>query len=167
MSPTHDSSHLNACAGSVLTPHDYITNVQKRLGNREWTGFSQCRMCGSFLDPQRKHGETCSTAQATRGHCACVHAVSGGLKLADPCITTEPRGHTETQLRPADIFTTAAVPGRSAALDVCVASPNAAEARGDAAQAAFDRKLSNYSHEITDLRNQGIHYRPHVWAAAG
>ena len=24
--------HLDACAGSVLTPHDYITNVQKRLG---------------------------------------------------------------------------------------------------------------------------------------
>ena len=120
MSPTHGSRHLDARAGSVLTPHDYITNVQKRLGNREWTGFGQCRMCGSFLDPQRKHGETCSTVQATRGHYACVHAVSGGLKLADPCITTEPRGHTETQLRPADIFTTAAVPGRSTALDVCV-----------------------------------------------
>ena len=40
---------------------------------------------------------------------------------------------------PAEIFTTAAVPGRSAALDVCVASSIAAAARGDAAQAAFDR----------------------------
>ena len=28
--------HLDACAGSVLTPHDYVTNVQKRLGNRLW-----------------------------------------------------------------------------------------------------------------------------------
>ena len=26
--------HLDACAGSVSTPHDYTTNVQKRLGNR-------------------------------------------------------------------------------------------------------------------------------------
>ena len=26
--------HLDACAGSVLTPHDNITNVQKRLGGR-------------------------------------------------------------------------------------------------------------------------------------
>ena len=26
--------HLDACAGCVLTPHDYITNGQKRLGNR-------------------------------------------------------------------------------------------------------------------------------------
>ena len=30
--------HLDACAGSVLTPNEYITNVQNRLGNRnsEW-----------------------------------------------------------------------------------------------------------------------------------
>ena len=67
--------HLDACAGSVLTPHDYITNVQKRLGNRAWTGFGECRWCGSFLDPQLEHGETCSTAEATRGHNACFHAV--------------------------------------------------------------------------------------------
>ena len=57
-------------------------------------------------------------------------------------ITTELRGLTASQSRPADIFTTAAVPGRSAAQDVCVASSNAAAARGDAAQAAFERKLS-------------------------
>ena len=84
--------HLDACAGSVLTPHDCITNVQKRLGNQPWTCFGQCRICGSFLGPQLEHGETCSTAEATRGHYACVHAVVGGLKVADPGITTEPRG---------------------------------------------------------------------------
>ena len=39
---------------------------------------------GSFLDPQLEHGEACSTAEAARGHCACVHAVVWGLKLADP-----------------------------------------------------------------------------------
>ena len=76
---THVSNnwlYLDACAGSVLTPHDYITNVQKRLGNRAWTGFGQCRLCGSFLDPQLEHGETCSTAEATRGHHACVRTLS-------------------------------------------------------------------------------------------
>ena len=50
---------------------------------------------------------------------------------------------------------------------MCVASPNAAAARGDAAQTAFDRKLSKYRNEIPDLRNQGIHYRPLVWTADG
>ena len=58
--------HLDACAGSVLTPHDYTTIVQKRLGNRAWTGFGECRLCGSFLDPQLEHGETYVTAEATR-----------------------------------------------------------------------------------------------------
>ena len=159
--------HLDACAGSVLSPHDFITNIQKRLGNRAWEGHGECRLCGSFLDPQLEHAETCSTAEATRGHYACVHAVVCGMKLADPNITTEPRGLTASQSRPADIFTTTAVPGRSAALDVCIASSNAAAARGDAAQAAFDRTLSHYSREIPELQNQGIHYRPLVWTADG
>ena len=65
--------HLDACAPSVLTPHDDITKVRKRLGNRLWVGGGQCRCCGSFLDPQLEHAETCSTAEATRGHYACVH----------------------------------------------------------------------------------------------
>ena len=108
--------------------------------------------CVSFLDPQLENGETCSTAKATREHYACVHAVVGGLKLADPSITTVSRGLTASQCMPADVFTTAAVPGRGAALDSCVASPNAAAARGDAAQASFDRKLSHYRDEISDLR---------------
>ena len=149
--------HLEACAGSAFTPHDYITNVQKRLGNWANTGFGQCRPCGSFLNYQLGHGETCGTAAATRGHDACVHAVLGGQTLAE--ITTEPKGPTETQSRPADLFTTAAVPGRSAALDVCAASSKAAAARGDAAQAAFGRKTSHCIREIPNLRAQGIVYR--------
>ena len=159
--------HLDPCAGHILTPPDYITNVQKRLGNRAWTGYGECRLCGSFLEPRLEHGETCSTAEATRGHYARVHAVLCGLKLADPGIITEPRESKATQSRQVDIFTTAAVPGRSAGLDVCVASPNAAALRGDAAQASFDRKLSHYRDEISDLRNQGIHYRPLVRTADG
>ena len=68
-------------------------------------------------------GGTRRNLQATRGHYTCVHAVVCGMKLADPGITTEPRRLTASQSRPADIFTTAAVPGRSAALDVCVSPP--------------------------------------------
>ena len=143
--------HLDACAGSVLTLHNCIANVQKRLGNRAWVGGGQCRCCGSFLDPQLEHAETCSNAEATRGHNACVHAVVCGLKLADLGITSEPRGLTASQSRPADIFTTAAVPGRSAASDVCIASSIAAAAREDAAQAAFDRKLSQRQQGLQSL----------------
>ena len=98
---------------------------------------------------------------------ACVHAVVCGMKLADPGISTEPRGLTASQSRSADIFTTASVPGRSAALDVSVASSVAAAARGDATQVAFDRKLSIYRDEIVELRQQGIHCRPLIWTADG
>ena len=89
------------------------------------------------------------------------------MKLADPAVTTEPRGLTSTTSRPADIFTTAAVPGRGAALDVCVASPNAAAAMGDAAEAAFRRKLRRYRREIQELSAAGIAFRPLVWTADG
>ena len=48
---------------------------------------------------------------------------------------------------------------------VRVASSIAAAARGDAAQAAFDRKLSHYRIEFGELRQQGIQYLPLVWTA--
>ena len=96
-----------------------------------------------------------------------VRAVVEGLRLADSGVTTEPQGLTTTQSRPADILTNAAVPGRSAALDVCIASPNAAGAAGDAAEAAFKRKLRRYRREIPQLAAAGIVYRPLVWTAAG
>ena len=102
-----------------------------------------------------------------RGGTACVHIVVCGMKLADPGTTTEPRGPTASQSRPADIFTATAVPGRSAALDVCVASSVAAAARGDAAQAAIGRKLTHSRNEIGELRQPNIHHRPPVWTADG
>ena len=160
-------SHLDSARGGVLTAIDFVQNVQKRLGNRMYTGDTPCQVCGAFLDAQLEHSETCCTAEATRGHYACVRAVVDGLRLADPAITTEPRGLTTTTSRPADIFTTAAVPGRGAALDVCVASPNAAAAMGDAAAAAFRRKLHRYRQEITELAAAGIAFRPLVWTADG
>ena len=80
------------------------------------------------------------------------------MKLADPGVPTEPRGLTASQSRPADIFTTA-----GAALDVCVASSIAAAARGDAAQAAFDRKLSERNQENEATGD----YRSPVWTADG
>ena len=94
-----------------------------------------------------------------------MRALVDGFKLADPAVTTEPRGLTTTTSRLADIFTTAAVPGRGAALDVCVASPNAAAATGDAAAAAFEKKLRRYQLEICELASAGIAFRPLVWTA--
>ena len=159
--------HLDAKAGTVLAPDDFVINVQKRIGCRAFVGSAPCRICGTTLDAFLEHSEICCTSVATRGHYACVRAVVDGLKLADPAVTTEPRGLTSRASRPADIFTTAAVPGRSAALDVCVASPNAAAAMGDAAAAAFRRKLRRYRAEIRELGVANIAFRRLVWTADG
>ena len=61
------------------------------------------------------------------------------------------------------IFTTAAVPERGAALDVCVSSSNAVAARGDAAQATFEKK-TRVRRQIQQLRELGIAYKPIVTA---
>ena len=159
--------HLDSRSGSVLSDADYVACVLKRLGARALEGEKLCRVCGSQLDPVLEHSETCALGEATRGHYACVRAVVDGLRLADSNVSTEPQGLTSTMERPADIFTTAAVPGRSAALDLCIASTNAASARGDAAEAAFRRKLRHYRDAIPELAEAGIAFRPLVWTADG
>ena len=113
------------------------------------TGFGECRLCGSLLDAQLEHGETCNTAEATR--VSTVHAFTPSQEGEDSLTQESPRNPKDSQKHNADLFTTAALPGRSAALDVCVACFNAAAARGDAAQAAFDCKNSHYRRGISDL----------------
>jgi len=162
--------HLDHTTGSVLSEEDYVLNIQKRLGARILEGPEElpvCRLCQSHLDPQMEHCEVCSIGEATRGHYACVRAVVAGLRAADPAVTTEPQGLTDSQARPADILTTAAVPGRCAALDLCIASPLAAAAAGDAAEAAFKRKLRHYASVIPQLHAAGIAFRPLIWTADG
>ena len=66
--------HLDAIAGSVLDSHEFGVNLHKRLGNRSSVG-GPCRLYGAFLAPQLEHSETCSTAEATRWHYACVNAL--------------------------------------------------------------------------------------------
>ena len=161
--------HLDATNGSVLSEADYVCNVQKRLGALIHANGCSCRLCGKWVDSQLEHCETCSTAEATRGHYAVVRALVDGFRLADPAVTTEPKDLTSTSDRPADILTLAAVPGRSAALDICVTSPNAASARGDAATSAFQRKLARYKRTgtIAELGRAGIAFKPMIWTADG
>ena len=92
-SPTSGFTTWTACAGSVLTPHDYTDqHVQKRIRQLSLGGGRPVPMLWrSFLDPQLEHAETCSNAEATRRHYACVHVAVCGMKLEDPGITTEPR----------------------------------------------------------------------------
>ena len=157
--------HLNPRTGSVLSQADYVINVQKRLGAEIIDDIIICYQCGDVVDMSLEHSETCAIGEATKGHYACVRALCDGLRLADAAVTTEPKGLASNMARPADILTTAAVPGRRAALDVCVSSPNAAAAGGDAAQSAFDRKMDKYKDILPELKEAGVVFRPMIWTA--
>ena len=127
-------------------------------------GFTTCPRVRAAPFHRMTTSPTCKKDSATEPRRALANAVcvdhsetprlSTENSAAPPTplgdITTEPRGLTEAQSRPADFFTTAAVPGRSAALVVCVASSTAAAAQGDAAQPAFDSKILHYRHQIPD-----------------
>ena len=121
-----------------------------RLGNWSYTGDGRCRLCGAFFDHQLEHKEICSTADATRGHHACVHTVLGGLRLADAGVTTEPPEDSQRHNPDRLICSLPLLCG----IFQCKRQPE-----GDAARAAFERKTSHYRREILDLRAQGIVYR--------
>ena len=131
-----------------LTPHDYITNIQQRLGNRLWRAVSVLRLLRGpsagtrgNLQPSRGH------AEALRVRFTPWSAASNSRTLALP---RNPGGSLLRSPGRLIFSLPLPVPGRSAALDVCVASSVAAAARGDAAQAAFDRKLSYDRTAATD-----------------
>ena len=57
--------HMDACAGSVLTPHDIVVNVQNRSRNRSFTGEGV--VCVAlFWDSQLERGETCAALPKPR-----------------------------------------------------------------------------------------------------
>ena len=108
--------------------------------------------------------------EATKGHYAVRDERLPLAHLADPCTTVEtarliPSAPT---LRPADIFTAAALPDRLAALDIGICSPDTAAAGADCCAAMFDRKRRDYGAHLHELEvRQGISYCPMVWSAWG
>ena len=89
--------------------------------------------------------------------------------LADSSTAVEALGliPSAPALRPADLLTSAALPGRLAALDIGITSPDAAAAGDDCCQAMYDRKRHDYRQHLQELEAQDITYRPMVWSAWG
>ena len=90
--------------------------------------------------------------------------------LADSSAAVETTGliPSAPTLRPADILTSAALPGRLAALDVGVCSPDASGAGGDCCASMFDRKRRDYKRHLHELEvQQGIAYRPLILSTWG
>ena len=88
---------------------------------------------------------------------------------ADSTAVTEPLDLIpgKPELRPADVLTTAALPGSKAALDIGISSPDSAGAGDDCCDAMSRRKLKYYGKHFGALGAQGIVYKPMMFSAYG
>jgi hypothetical protein len=81
----------------------------------------------------------------------------------------EQRGLVEAEpgARPGDIFTTAAVPNRDAAVDVTIVSAEAAGAGSDCVVTAHRGKFRRYREAVAEWGDAGIRLQPLVWSSEG
>ena len=98
---------------------------------------------------------------ATRGHYHVRDCILPLAHLADPCTALESVGliPSAPSLRPADLLSSAAIPGRMAALDIGVTSPDAMGAGDDCCETTFARKRRDYSRFLREMEEEQGHYR--------
>ena len=159
--------NANPCNGSRMSENDFLLGLASRLGARIAPPDAVCRICGEALDSSAGHATCCAGAESTRGHYAVVSSLVDGLAPVDSGVQTEVPGLVPTGERPADILTSAGVPGVKTAMDITVAAPDAKSAGLDACATAFRRKMTKYSRHFPALRRLGIVFRPMVWSAEG
>ena len=155
--------------GPTLQDDEFVEAVRLRLGAGGPEEPVPCRLCGGVLDGAGSHALCCATGEATRGHNAVRRQLHGLARSADPAAEEEPLGliPSHPTLRPADVFTSAASPGRLSALDVGVTSPEATGAGEDCTESMRLRKLNDYGRHLASLERQNIVYQPMVWSAFG
>ena len=155
--------------GPVVPPGEFQMAVRLRLGATCVNPDIRCSRCGSQLGSADSHAMCCNLPEATRGHYDVRDEVLALAHLADPQSSIEDVGLVPSApaLRPADILTSAAIPGCSAALDIGVTSPDAAGAGADCCDAMHRRKHRDYATVLAELLQQGVTYRPMVWSAFG
>ena len=73
---------------------NFVASVQKRLANRAFQQEVDAG-CVEHSCLRSWNTEKAATPRKPREDCACIHALVGSLKLADPGAATEPRGLTE------------------------------------------------------------------------
>ena len=93
--------------------------------------------------------------------------------MHDASLVCDPSAETEvpdlipgTDLRPADVLTTALGNGMTA-LDVSICSPFAQNAGRDCTVSTVNRKMDKYGPHLDALHRQNIEYLPLVWSSFG
>ena len=120
-------AHIQGALGPVVPRGDFQDAVRIRLGAPLAKPGTPCARCGFAMEANTcKHGLLCALPEATKGHYECRDCVLELAHLADPRAEAETRGLIDSSpsLRPADVLSAAVFPGRLAALDVGVTSPD-------------------------------------------
>ena len=153
--------------GPTVPRSGFQIAVRLRLGAPCACPSAKCTRCGAALSGS--HAMRCGLPEATRGHYSVRNDVLALAHLADPSAAVETAGLVPSAptLRPADIFTSAALPGRLAALDIGISSPDASGAGQDCCDAMFARTLREYGSWLGEMESEGVTYRPMVWSAFG
>ena len=145
---------LNPVHGLMIEEdREFVEAVRVRLGCGGPPDLARCACCSThYLDTEGAHASGCSTGEATVGHNAirdvvytfCLEADAAPEKEPTDLVSSRPRA------RHADVFTSAATPGREGALDVGVTTP-AVSPGGDALQDMYQRKLDERIFDIAEL----------------
>ena len=129
-----------------------------------------CPRCGQdIVERTGAHGLCCATPEATRGHYGVRDSVLALVHIADTSASVEVPELIASApgLRPADIFTSAALPGGQAALDIGICSPDATGAGSDCVESMWRRKTAVYAMHLEEIRRTGVTYVPLVASCYG
>jgi hypothetical protein len=156
--------------GRMLDDDEFVEAVRVRFGAGGPMEPVMCAACGKgMLDTTGAHASCCALGEATRGRNAVRDVIYEFSCAADTSTEREPRGlvHSQPELRPADVLSPAAIPGRLAALYVGVTSPERADAGVDCTEAMFLGKTQERTGIEAVLESQNIVYRPIIWSTFG
>jgi len=161
---------LNPAHGPVVPSGEMATCVRVRLGAHLTEEPTLCERCGrSIVGRTAAHALCCAAPEGTHGHYMVRDALLPLVHLADPSACTEvPELIADAPaLRPADIYSTAALPGSQAALDIGVCSPDAAGAGSDCVESMWVRKRDHYREHLETMESAGLRYLPIVVSCYG
>ena len=161
---------VNPVHGPVLPADEFSIASRVRLGAPLLLDSMLCEVCQKrVLDVKCTHALCCSLAESTIGHNRVKEVIHAGCSISDPGACMEAVGLVDSQpnLRPADILTRAAIPNRTAALDVGVKCPEAAGAGDDCTQTMVEEKLAYYAAILPELERKGITYCPITFSSFG
>ena len=112
---------INPVHSPVIEPDLYLTAIKLRIGVPLFGESFECFRCKlKDMDIFGYHALCCAKGESTRGHNSVRDSILELVHLADPSAEIEIQNlfPDAPTLRPADIFTIAALPGRTAALDI-------------------------------------------------